>query len=81
MLVFVSIDYEERKFSSKVKNYIGASNPTEDPPGDVNSEGQSIGSFESSVTKRTPTRDVATRRDPIPFGTGDERKDPKSICW
>ena len=29
----------------------------------------------------TSCRGVATRRDPIPFEAGDNRKDPTSIRW
>ena len=29
----------------------------------------------------TSFRGVATRRDPIPFEAGDNRKDPTSIRW
>ena len=62
-------------------DYIGTSQPTEDPPGDVNSDWRNSGSFESSVAERTSGRDVLTSRDPIPFETGDERKEPNSIRW
>ena len=60
-------------------NYIGTSQLTEDPPGDINSGGRSSGSFESSFSERASRRGVATRRDPIPFETGDKRKEPKNI--
>ena len=62
-------------------NYIGTSQPTEDPPGDVNLDGQSNGIFEISFSKRTSLCGVATRRERIPFETVEERKDPKSIRW
>ena len=61
------------------RDYIGTSQPTKDPPRDVKSGGQSSGSFDRSVAKRTSSLCVATRRDPIPFETGDKRKDPKSV--
>ena len=52
-----------------------------DRPKDVNSKGRRSGIFESSVSERNYCHGVATRRDPIPFETGDESKEPKSIRW
>ena len=60
-------------------NYIGTSQLTEDPPGDINSDGRSSKIFEGSVAERTSCRVVANSRDPIPFGNRDARMDPKSI--
>ena len=55
-------------------DYMVTSHPNEDPPEDVNSYGQSSGIFESSVVERTSRRGVSTRRDPITFEIGEERK-------
>ena len=33
------------------------------------------------MLKRTSRRGVATRRDPIHFGTGGVRKETKSVLW
>ena len=60
---------------------MGTSQPTEDPTGDINPEGKTSGIFERSVAERTSRRGVETRRDPLPFDTGDKRKDPESIQW
>ena len=35
----------------------------------------------SVLPNNTACRGVATRRDPIPFDIGGERKEPKSIQW
>ena len=62
-------------------NYIGTYQITEDLPRDVNSYGKISGRFESSVSERTSRHVISTRRGPIPFDTGYERKDPNSIRW
>ena len=54
---------------------------TEYPPGDINPYWLSIISFTRSVAKRNSLSYLATRRDPIHFETGDERKDTKNIRW
>ena len=71
--------YMSQRSDDPPRDYIGTSQPTKDPPGDVKSGGRSSGSFDSSVAKRNARRRVATRRDPTPFETGDKRKDPKSV--
>ena len=63
------------------RDYIVTSQPTEDIPGDVNSDSQSSFIFESSVAERTYHHGIETRRDRINFDTGDKSKDPKSILW
>ena len=55
-------------------NYIGTSQITEYLIKYVNSYRRSIGRFERSVVDRTSCRGISTRRDPITFETGDERK-------
>ena len=37
--------------------------------------------LKSVLPNNTACRGVSTRRDPIPFDTGDERNYPKSIRW
>ena len=55
-------------------------NPTEDPPrGCQTQEGKAAAALRVLLPRGIPDCGVATRRDPIPFETRDERRDPKSI--
>ena len=43
--------------------------------------GEAAAALRSVLLKRTSRRGVATRRDPIHFGTGGIRKETKSVLW
>ena len=81
-----SDDFKKGVYNSQLSDdppwkYIGTYQITEDPHGDVNSDGQSCVIFESSVSERTSCCVVETSRSTINFETGEESKDPQSIRW
>ena len=78
---FLKGGYKSQLLDDHPWNYIGISQLTEDLPRDVNSYGKISGRFESSVSERTSRHVISTRRGPIPFGAGEERKYPKIIRW
>ena len=72
IMVQIKGGYKSQLSDDTSRDYIRTYQPTEDPPGDVNSDGRCSSSFEGSSSKRTSCHAVKSRRYPITFETREK---------